>query len=228
MVRHVCEVSTLEIAAWLTVLGFGLSSSIDNFGVGLSYGVTKIRIGTIPNTIIAVIAFVFSMLGIYFGHYVAKIMPGTLSTVIAALFVFIVGVRIILITLRAKKNKERQQAVSLEKRRSLNQYLDNPEKADKDMSGEISIVESLVLGTAVSMNALTNGLGAGLMGMSPFAISVVTAVFSFVAIWCGVNLGEKVANVKIGSMNLGQFSTVISGAILLLIAVHMVFTAIAF
>lgn len=225
-VHQDCEVSTLGIVALLSVLGFALSSSIDNFGVGVSYGITKIKIGPGANSTIAVIAFVFSLVGIYFGHYIAKVMPGTLSTVVAALFVFIIGIRIILITFQAKRKPKKP--LSQGKSRSINQYLDYPEEADKDKSGEISLVESLVLGVAVSMNALTNGLGAGLMGLSPFAVSVLTAVFSFIAIWGGVSLGERVANVRVGSFNLGQFSTIISGAILLLIAAHMIWSAVSF
>lgn len=209
---------------WLLILGFALSSSIDNFGVGVSYGVTKIKIRFLPNLIIAIIAFAFSIIGIYFGGYISKIMPGTLSTVIAALFVFIIGVRIILITLTARRQSAGKRAAS---RKGLQTYLDDPEHADKDKSGEISVLEALVLGVAVSMNALTNGLGAGLMRLSPIYISTSAALFSFLAIWWGVVLGERVAHIRIGRLNLGQFGTVISGMILLLIAGHMVLSVIS-
>jgi hypothetical protein len=40
---------------WLFILGFALSSSIDNFGVGISYGVRKIRIRWLSNLLIAAI-----------------------------------------------------------------------------------------------------------------------------------------------------------------------------
>lgn len=211
----------MNIVAWLTVLGFALSSSIDNFGVGVSYGVSKIKIGLISNLIIAVIAFGFSIIGILFGKYVSKVMPGTISTVVAALFVFIIGIRIILITLTAKKKS--QKPTMSNKRRSLNTYIEEPHEADLDKSGEIGLLEAIVLGAAVSMNALTNGLGAGLMGLSPIAISTSAAIFSFLAIWWGVSLGVRVAGIRIGSMTLGQFSTLISGGILMLIAIHMLF-----
>jgi putative sporulation protein YtaF len=211
---------TMGIVALLTVLGFALSSSIDNFGVGVSYGVSNIKIGFVSNLIIAIIAFGFSVAGIMSGKYISKIMPGTISTVIAALFVFIIGVRIILITLTAKRKSGKLAAGK--KRRTLGTYIEKPMEADLDKSGEISTLEALVLGAAVSMNALTNGLGAGLLGLSPIAISAAAAIFSFLAIWLGVRLGLRVANVRIGSMTLGQFSTLISGGILLLIAVHMI------
>lgn len=126
--------------------------------------------------------------------------------------------RIVLLTNPGKRKK-----VQLEKDTSLNifdKYLISPEKADLDHSGDIGFFEAIVLGIAVSMNALTNGLGAGLIGLSPMAISISAAVFSFLAIWLGVPLGKKVANVRIGSWTLGQFSTILSGVILLIIALH--------
>lgn len=69
--------------------------------------------------------------------------------------------------------------------------MQNPEAADADGSGEIGILESMVLGVAVSANALTNGLSAGLIGLSPAAISITAAVGSFLTIWIGCSLGKK-------------------------------------
>lgn len=211
----------LDITQWLLVLGFAISSSIDNFGVGVSYGVTKIKIGFKANLLIAMIAFLFSITGIYFGGYISKIMPGTLSTLVAALFVLIIGVRIILITLTAKRKTSPSNSFE---NKGITSYLKQPERADSDKSGEISITEASVLGVAVSMNALTNGLGAGLMKLSPIYVSTAAAVFSFIAIWAGVKLGDRVANIRISRFNLGQFSTMISGAVLLIIAAHMLVT----
>ncbi len=213
----------LNIAQWLLVLGFAISSSIDNFGVGVSYGVTKIKIGFKANLLIAMIAFLFSITGIYFGGYISKIMPGTLSTLVAALFVLIIGVRIILITLTAKRKASISKS---QKDKGITSYIAEPEQADSDQSGEISITEASVLGVAVSMNALTNGLGAGLMNLPPMYVSTAAALFSFIAIWSGVSLGERVAHIRIGRFNLGQFSTMISGAILMLIAAHMLITVV--
>lgn len=98
--------------------------------------------------------------------------------------------------------------------------LQNPEAADADGSGEIGILESMVLGVAISANALTNGLSAGLIGLSPAAISITAAIGSFLTIWIGCSLGKKAASLRIGSFHVGQFSTVLSGVIILIIAAN--------
>ncbi|KEO84156.1 sporulation membrane protein YtaF [Tumebacillus flagellatus] len=202
---------------WGTILLLALSSSIDNFGVGVSYGIRGIRIRFFANFIISIIAFCFSEIGIHAGSWMSVVLPGAVSNIAGALVLLVIGLRIILLTLPKKK---RQQQPDSTKPRSITGYLESPEKADLDASGEIGFLESLVLGVAVSLNALSNGLGAGLIHLSALEISLSAAVFSFLAIWLGMLLGNKVASLRIGSLNIGQFSTVISGVILLFIAMH--------
>ncbi|PEJ58224.1 MULTISPECIES: sporulation membrane protein YtaF [unclassified Bacillus (in: firmicutes)] len=211
----------MQYSIWFTVLFLAFSSSIDNFGVGITYGIRGIKVGILANLIISIIAFIFSEAGIVSGQYISKVFPGTLSNVIGAFFLLVIGLRIVLLTI-PRKNKEEiiNDHEDESNTNGLTNYLSSPEKADVDHSGDISSFEAIILGTAVSMNALTNGLGVGLIGLSPFAISIAASIFSFVAIWLGVLLGKKVANVKIGGWSLGQFSSIISGIILVLIAIH--------
>ena len=211
----------MSISAWIPVLLLAMSSSIDNFGVGVSYGIRGIQVKFLGNAIISIIAFLFSEIGIIFGQYISKVFPGSMSNIIGALFLFIIGLRIVLLAMPKKKKVNAKKSTENEaSSNSVTGYLSSPEKADFDHSGDIGIVESIVLGIAVSLNALTNGLGAGLIGLSPFAVSLSAGIFSFIAIWAGVTLGKKVANVRIGSWTVGQFSTILSGVILVLIALR--------
>jgi putative sporulation protein YtaF len=141
-----------------------------------------------------------------------------LSKVIGALILFIIGIRILFITLRTKKARLEQNKKTAPY--AIGDILHSPESADLDHSGSIGLWEAIVLGVAVSLNALTNGLSAGLMKFSPFGISMATAVFSYLAIWLGCHLGSKVATIRIGPWNMGQFSNVISAVLLLLIGLH--------
>ncbi|WP_323053819.1 MULTISPECIES: sporulation membrane protein YtaF [Thermoanaerobacter] len=211
-----------EHMKWLIILGFAISSSIDNFGVGISYGIRNIRISLFCNTIIAVIAFLFSISGIVFGKWLNSILPGSLPIFVGAFLLFIIGLRIILLAVPRKSSSQNTQQVS-SKTTSIKGILENPEIVDLDKSGEISLLEAILLGIALSANALTNGLGAGLLGFSPFAISFTTAIGSLVSVWAGVQFGTKVANIRIGSFTIGQFGTIISGVILLIIAYKALF-----
>ncbi|WP_281054526.1 sporulation membrane protein YtaF [Thermoanaerobacter italicus] len=211
-----------EHMKWLIISGFTISSSIDNFGVGISYGIRNIRISIFSNTIIAIISFLFSMSGIFFGKWLNKTLPGSLPLIVGAFLLFIIGLRIILLAVPRKSSSKNIQRIS-SKTTSIKKILENPEIVDLDKSGEINLWEAILLGIVLSANALTNGLGAGLLGFCPFAISFTTSIGSFVSVWAGVQLGAKVANMRIGSFTIGQFGTILSGVILLIIAYKTLF-----
>ncbi|MEC4568767.1 sporulation membrane protein YtaF [Paenibacillus sp. CMAA1739] len=209
------------MVAWLLILGFAISSSLDNLGVGISYGIRGIRINYLSNLIIAVICFILSLTGIISGQWLAKVLPGVLPVLIGALLLFIVGVRIILLAVPRKEQESSQDgegAREVASDGSLKGILHNPETVDKDKSGSIGYLEAAVLGIALAANAVTNGIGAGLMGLSPLAISLTAAIGSYITVWLGVILGQKVSAIRTGSFTLGQFSTVLSGIIIILIA----------
>jgi putative sporulation protein YtaF len=208
---------------WLIILAFAVSSSIDNLGVGISYGIRKIRIEMGANLLIALICYLMSITGITFGIWLANILPGILPVMIGALLLCIIGIRIILLATPRKNGIPKGNNDQGSQSHSFKGILRNPEEADVDQSGVIGWGESVFLGVALSANALTNGLGAGLLGFSPQVISIAAAIGSFVTVWAGVRLGYKLAAVRIGSFSLGQFGTIISGIIILVIAITTFF-----
>ncbi|MQR85525.1 sporulation membrane protein YtaF [Bacillus megaterium] len=191
---------------WLFILGFALSSSIDNFGVGISYGVRKVRIKWLSNLLIAAICFLFSMVGITFGRWISTILPGVFHVIVAVVLLTLIGVRIILLVVSQRNNGS-----------------DELDSSGQENVRCIGWIESSVLGVALSANALTNGLGAGLLGLSPLAISLTSAFGSFITVWIGVMVGGKAANVHIGKFTLSQFGTLISGVTILIVAFTQIF-----
>ncbi|MEK5037571.1 sporulation membrane protein YtaF [Sporosarcina sp. FSL K6-3457] len=197
--------------AWFLILAFAVSSSIDNLGVGISYGIRKIHIRLGANLVMTIVCFLMSMGGITFGVWLSTILPGIIPVLFGALLLIIIGLRVILL---AKPNYQE----SRQENNSMTDIFKNPEAADVDKSGDIGWIEAVFLGIALSANALINGLGAGLLGLSPFAIALTAAIGSFISIWMGVKLGNRLATVRIGSFTVGQFGTVLSGVIILIIA----------
>lgn len=184
------------MTAWLIVALLTLSSSIDNLGAGLAYGIRNIRIPVITNMGIALIGFIFSMAGIYFGLWLSSVLPGVLPAVLGAVFLFLIGLRIVLLA------------------KSTN---------DPHVASKIGIGEAVMLGIALSANALTNGVGAGLLGFPPLGISLLAAAGSFICVWGGAVMGLRLKNIRIGSYSLGQFGTVISGVLLVAIGISIFF-----
>lgn len=205
---------------WIFILGLALSSSLDNLGVGISYGIRKIRISLFSNSIISIVCFLFSFSGILFGKWISTVIPGILPILISVFILFAIGFRIVWLSIPRKQQNEEKESKEL---KGFSAILQNPESVDFDKSKDIGIIEAFVLGVALSTNALVNGLSAGLLGYSPLVISLAAAIGSFLAVWIGAKLGQKAADIQIGSFKLGQFGTLISGILLMLIAFKFFF-----
>ena len=90
-------------------------------------------------------------------RWIADILPGSLPDIVAAFLLFVIGIRIILMTTPRKKKKQNLQIEEKQDDKSyFEQILSKPEIADLDRSNEIGILESIILGSALSANALTN------------------------------------------------------------------------
>lgn len=199
---------------WLFIVGLTLSSSLDNLGVGITYGIRKIRVGFLSNALISTVCFVLSYLGILFGRWVSSIIPGILPMLLSTALLFAIGFRIIWLSFPRERGQSAQRVTG------LSSILKNPECVDFDRSQHIGPLEALVLGFALAANALTNSLSAGLLGYSPLVISLAASIGSFLTVWLGVKIGQTVADIRIGSFRLGQFGTLISGILLVLIAIN--------
>jgi putative sporulation protein YtaF len=204
----------------LLILGLALSSSLDNLGVGISYGIRSIKIGVGSNLLISGVCLVFSFCGIMFGRWISAILPGSFPIVVSAALLLAIGLRIIMMSSPCKKEKPHADS---NQKLGLFSILKNPELADMDSSKHISLAEALVLGAALSTNALTNGLSAGLVGLSPLAISITAAAGSFATLLIGASLGQRAAHVRVGKFELGQFGTLISGMLLVVLAIRNFF-----
>jgi putative sporulation protein YtaF len=200
---------------WLFIAGLAIASSIDNLAVGLSYGVRGIRIGLGANLIIAVICFVLSEAGILFGEWIGAVLPGDLPDIVGAVLLFLIGVRILLLVLPREKDPAARSASS----RGIASWFSRVLAIE---NGRIGFIEALVLGVALSANALANAVGAGLLHMPSFAIALSASIGSLVTISLGVALGLRAMHISIGRFDLGRFGTLISGMILVGLAIGQI------
>jgi putative sporulation protein YtaF len=198
---------------WLFITGLAIASSIDNLAVGLSYGVRGIRIGLGANLIIAAICFVLSEAGILFGEWIGAVLPGDLPDIVGAVLLFLIGVRILLLVL------PREKAARSAKSHGIANWFSRVLAVE---NGRIGFVEALVLGVALSANALANAVGAGLLHMPSFAIALSASIGSLLTVSLGVALGLRATHISIGRFDLGRFGTLISGMILVGLAIGQI------
>lgn len=198
----------------LAVIAIGLASNLDNAGVGIAYGVRKIRIPWYSNLAIAIISFLATLVSGFFGSWLSSWIHPWIGQLLGTVVIVGVGVWVLLQPFLEKKITSVQE----DDVNPLTRLLRNPEEADKDSSKSISLGESVVLGIALAMNALAGGFNAGITHLNVWYTSLSVGLFSYLLLAACAGFGEKVAAEKFGNR-----ATVISGLLLILIGIHQLF-----
>ena len=188
-----------------------LAANLDNLGVGVAYGVRRIKVPALSNLIIAGIAFLLGIISVLIGKSIARFFNDAVANNIGAALLIGVAIWVML----PQKQTSHSQTESRKKHTSLLELLNNPEEADWDHSATISWQESIVLGFALSVNVFTNGITAGLWNLDAVFSALMMALFSFLTIWTGTWLGEQY-----GSRWLGNKANITAGIILLLLGIY--------
>lgn len=76
------------------------------------------------------------------------------------------------------------------------QILRTPSIADVDRSGIISAYEAVLLGAALSLDAFGAGIGAALLGFTPWLTAAVIALASGTFLGLGLQIGFRYAELK--------------------------------
>jgi len=200
-------------------IAIAIAANLDNLGVGIAYGIQKIRISHMSNLIIALISFIAAWLSAETGKIISLFLSPQIANVIGAILLFCVGVWIFFqpIITALKNNQPILDLQRFGQRFYIGptEILSYPERADIDNSRNVGNWEAVLLGIALSINALAGGFDAGAVGISSLVEAIFVGIFSFITIIAGYYFGRKYAAEQIG-----KYATVISGTLLMVIGVH--------
>ena len=183
---------------------FAISANIDNFVVGLSYGISGIKIGFLSSFIISLISFIGTIISMFLSKAIINHMPESLSNLLGSIMLIFIGIWTIVKPLL--KNKE------------SNSILENPDKADKDKSSHIDPKESISLAFALTINNIGLGVGASITGLSIILTSLLTFAFSLFMIKGGYILGSRYLS-KVFTTR----ATLISGFLIIALGIFEIF-----
>lgn len=196
----------------LTLLAFALS--LDSFGVGITYGLRKMKIPLLSIIIISMLSGVIIYLSMQVGVLLSHVVSEAVASAVGAVILIVMGSwslaqllmqteKSVVADIPKQNSMEQFQAeevvevpvFSLEIRKFglVIQILRTPSSADVDKSGSISGFEAMWLGIALSLDAFGAGLGAALLGFSPLWTAVVIAVFSGTFLVMGMKVGFRFA-----------------------------------
>ncbi|MDR3601523.1 MAG: sporulation membrane protein YtaF [Desulfosporosinus sp.] len=180
--------------------------SLDGLGVGLAYGLRRIRLPLNSLMVIALCTVLAMGTSMLLGSWVTLWLKFIPARSLGALILVALGVFQLARTILNRKQESFPQAVpaiavvhpkavlepvfrvQLHFLGLVIQVLRTPQLADVDGSGGISLRESLLLGSALAMDAFASGIGAAMAGMTLSVIGIVALTQIIM-----LRLGQKMA-----------------------------------
>ncbi|MCQ6559879.1 sporulation membrane protein YtaF [Paenibacillus mendelii] len=204
----------LAHVASLLLLAFAVS--MDGFGVGVTYGLRRIRIPVVSVVIISLCSGFVVWLSMQVGSLLTGYMSPDIAGWIGACLLILIGGWALWQHWRRRKERvanaveeaiddrirlgsqgnDRLTAttiVILELKRLglVIQILRTPQIADVDRSGIISASEAVLLGFALSLDSFGAGLGAAMIGFPPLLTALIISTASGLFLLGGMKLGFR-------------------------------------
>lgn len=182
-----------------------LALSLDGFGVGMAYGLKKIKIQISSMCIIAFCTALAMGMSMLLGHLFFAELTFISPKILGAGVLIAIGGYQLIQVLRMPKEKavpamtgvtaepdsyKTLMSIKLNVFGLVIQVLKTPDVADMDRSGTISAGESILLGVALALDTFAAGMAATMTGVSYYIIGLV-AVMQILMICAGQTLTGK-------------------------------------
>lgn len=187
---------------YLSLVLLAFAVSLDSFSVGFTYGLRKMKIPFKSIVIIACCSALTLLLAMGVGSTIATVLSPTVAEKIGGLVLVGIGAWVLFQFFKPSKQSTEQ----LEEKvlikfeiKSLGvviNILRKPMVADFDKSGTITGIEAFMLGLALSLDAFGAGVGAALLGYSPWLMAIFVAVMSSLFVTLGIYSGRTFSDNK--------------------------------
>ena len=173
----------------LNVILLSISSSIDSFGIGITYGLRKLKINIFSKLILFVISITITYISVLIGKNLCYLLPPIIIRLIGSFILIIIGITIIFQILNSKKWEKNQsknfktledKSIYAEKKvykffiRFLGitiQIIKDPVYSDLDGSLNIDTIEAFYLGVSLSIDSFCIGIASSILGFRIYFIS---------------------------------------------------------
>jgi putative sporulation protein YtaF len=209
----------------LSSILLAISSSVDNLGVAIVFGMRRIKLPFTSNLLIAILTSLGTLISMKAGEYVFTLLPPELANYLSSGIMIAAGGWVILQS-RIEKNEKNQRentvtvilTLRIKYFSLLIRILREPPIADRNSSGFIDSKEAFLLGMALSLNNLAGGIGGGMAGLNPELTSMLVFITSLIFFIFGIRIGSKYF-----SEWLGNRATLIAGLSLMAIGIYELF-----
>lgn len=186
------------ITSILETLILVIAMSIDSFVASFAYGSDKIKIPFISIAIISSICSLVLTASLFLGKIISPILPSHLTNIICFTILFLLGIiklfdSSIKTFIRKHNNINKKINFSIFNLRFILNIYADPQKADTDLSRELSPLEAMALAFALSVDGLVVGMGAGILTINFLEVIIFSFIFGVTAVLLGSYVGYKIA-----------------------------------
>ncbi|SFB32617.1 putative sporulation protein YtaF [Lentibacillus halodurans] len=170
--------------------------SIDGFGVGMSYGIRRVHV---PYTALGIIMFCSGLIvyiSMIIGNTLKSFITPNLTDNIGGIILLLIGVYCLYNVIRSKQDTHLAAVSDDATWDHFKTVMREPQQADLDESGSISLTEAILLGFALAIDAFGAGLGAAMLGYSPVITALSIALMSGLFVLCGIRFGMFLSATK--------------------------------
>lgn len=218
------------------ILILAFSSSIDSFGIGITYGLRKIKLSCLSSITLFIISIIITCSSILIGKNLNYILPEFVTSLIGSLLLILMGSLIIFQVINKKTDKpisksKISSSFAYSESQKIYQFfikflgitiqiIKDPISSDLDNSKKIDIKESIYLGVTLSIDSFCIGIGSSILGISSVLFPILVSVFQIIFLSLGRLFAIKVdQNTKIpdNTWNL------VSGILLIFIGISKLF-----
>jgi putative sporulation protein YtaF len=207
----------MVISTSLTAFLIALSCNLDNVGVGISYGTRKIRLPLATNLYIALLTSAGTYLAMVLGQQVFMFFSPSFGAILGGGILVAMGLWVMVqeIVRRRQPPAEEETGAGTEPApeswwRHLLNILEEPLRVDYDKSGHIDLKEGTILGLALMLNNLPNGVAAAMIKLPALLTTLAVGILSLLTFWLGISIGRYM-----GNRSQGAWTWVVSGTILI-------------
>lgn len=202
-----------------------LSMSMDALGIGVSYGVRKIKVPFSSRVTICLLSIVITGAAVFLGGTLMTLLDPMAAKAIGAAMLAFLGCFILcqaFVKKKAKKEKRCGTLASLfiQPLGVTIQIVRDPCMCDFDKSSRIDMLEAVYLGVALSIDSFGVGVSSAVSGLNSMAIPIAAGLCQLCMLCIGGAVGARLGKMKWGESKIWN---ILSGALLICISVLRLF-----
>ncbi len=177
---------------FINTLILAISSSLDAMGIGITYGLRKIKFSIFSRIVFFIVSFTATTLSILLGNIIKEFVSPNFTTFLGAALIIGIGIYAIF------------------------ESSNNPKDFDFDNSNDINNKEALCLSLSVTMDSLCIGFGGSMLGINNYLFPLFVATLHLTFLLIGDILGKNLVNISKLPNNIWG---IMSGTLLIIIGI---------